>query len=69
MRFRRIGETFDGAIVERGRDPNQGVVMLREPAIEAPVTGITALLLGENVKVKLVEANPVKRSTRFELAG
>jgi exoribonuclease R len=64
----RIGETFAGAIVELGRgDPKQGVAMLRDPAIEAPVTGDVPLPLGEDVKLKLVEADPVKRSVRFEL--
>lgn len=63
----RVGETFDGAIVELGRDPKQGVAMLREPAIEAPVTGGIPLPLGENVRLKLIEADPAGRSTRFEL--
>jgi hypothetical protein len=61
----RIGETFDGAIVELGRDPKQGVAMLRDPAIEAPVTSDDPLPLGEDVKLKLVEADPAKRSVRF----
>jgi len=65
----RIGETFAGAIVELGRDPKQGVAMLREPAIEAPVTGDVPLPLGEDVKLKLVEADPAKRSVRFELVA
>jgi exoribonuclease R len=63
----RIGESFAGAIVELGRDPKQGVAMLRNPAIEAPVTSNVPLPLGEGVELKLVEADPGKRSTRFEL--
>jgi len=64
----RIGETFDGAIVERQRnDSRQGVVMLRDPAIEAPVSDKAPLPLGETVKVRLVEADPSKRLTRFAL--
>ncbi|MEO6263988.1 MAG: RNB domain-containing ribonuclease [Luteimonas sp.] len=66
----RVGETFDGAIVEVQRnDRNQGVVMLRDPAIEAPVSGNGDLPLGERVHVRLVETDPSRRITRFELAG
>jgi VacB/RNase II family 3'-5' exoribonuclease len=64
----RVGEMFDGAIVALQRDdPRQGVVMLRDPAIEAPVRGTAALPLGENVRVRLLEADPQTRITRFEL--
>ena len=64
----RIGETFDGAIVEIERDDRrQGVVVLRDPAIEARVTGSANLPLGERVTVRLVEADPATRSVRFEL--
>jgi exoribonuclease R len=66
----RLGEVFDGAIVEVGRgDPAKGMVIVRDPAIEAGVSSHTALPLGADVKVTLVEADPVKRMTRFELAG
>ena len=65
----RIGETFDGSIVESQRgDPRNGVVMLREPAIEAPVSGAAPLPLGDAVRVRLVEADPARRATRFVLA-
>jgi exoribonuclease R len=63
----RIGEVFDGAIVEvKANDPKQGVVMIREPAIDTLVSGPDALPLGAMVKVRLVEADPQRRSTRFE---
>lgn len=66
----RVGELFDGAIVElTASNPEQGIVMVRDPAIEAQVNGSTVLPLGASVKVKLVEADPDTRSTRFELAG
>ena len=76
----RIGENFEGAIVEVGHgganhdkpgrdDARNGIVMLRDPAVEAPVTSSNALPLGANVTVQLVEADPAKRSTRFELEG
>ncbi|WP_158755701.1 RNB domain-containing ribonuclease [Dyella sp. S184] len=66
----RIGDIFAGAIVEVApNDPRKGVVIVRDPAIEASVSSASALPLGADVKVKLVEADPVKRTTRFELVG
>jgi len=64
----RVGEQFDGAIVEVAADARRGVVMLRDPAVEAGVTGSSTLPLGADVKVTLVEADPATRTTRFELA-
>ena len=66
----RVGESFDGAIVEvTQHDPRKGVVIMRDPAIEANVSSASALPLGADVRVTLVEADPGKRETRFELAG
>jgi len=66
----RVGETFAGAIVEVAANaPTKGVVIVRDPAIEASVSSSASLPLGADVKVKLVEADPARRSTRFELAG
>ena len=63
----RIGDVFDGSIVDVQRnDPRQGVVMLRDPAIEAPVASQSPLPLGDAVRVRLVEADPARRITRFE---
>jgi hypothetical protein len=42
--------------------------MLREPAIEAPVSSPSPLPLGEPVQARLVEADPARRIARFELA-
>ncbi|MEO9079775.1 MAG: RNB domain-containing ribonuclease [Rhodanobacter sp.] len=64
----RVGEQFEGAIVEVASNARKGVVMLRNPAIETGVTADSALALGANVKVTLVEADPAKRVTRFALA-
>lgn len=65
----RIGETFTGAIVEvASNDPKKGVVIVRDPAIEANISSTSNLPLGADVKVKLVVADPAKRTTRFELA-
>jgi hypothetical protein len=50
-------------------DPHTGTVIVREPAIEATVTATAALPLGADVQVRLVQADPVSRVTRFEWAG
>jgi exoribonuclease R len=50
-----------------GNGSHGGIVMLRDPAIEARVTSDSDLPLGADVTVKLVEADPSRRSTRFEL--
>ena len=64
----RVGEVFEGAVVEIDKkDPQQGEVMLRELAILARVFANHALLLGEQVRVRLVEADPGARRIRFEL--
>lgn len=66
----RVGEVFDGAIVEVAHDdPDKGTVIVREPAIEAGISGTSSLPLGADVKVTLVEADPGTRVTRFALAG
>ena len=66
----RLGEVFDGAIVEVAHgDPARGRVIVRDPAVEASVSGSGNLTLGADVRVSLVEADPVRRVTRFELAG
>ncbi len=65
----RVGETFEGSIVEREKkDPAQGTAMLRDFAIEAPVQGVATLPLGEPVNLRLVEADPETRKVRFALA-
>ncbi|HUH54313.1 MAG TPA: RNB domain-containing ribonuclease [Rhodanobacter sp.] len=64
----RVGEVFPGAVVEVDHeDPHKGTVIVREPAIEAGVSGADALPLGADVEVSLVEADPVRRVTRFAL--
>ena len=64
-----VGDVFEGAIVEIARDdPRKGVVMLREPAIEAPVSGGADLPLGASMRVRLVVSDPLARTIRFEPA-
>jgi exoribonuclease R len=62
-----VGRQFDGAIVDVAADGSHGTVMLRQPAVEASVTSTSTLPLGADVKVTLVEADPVKRVTLFAL--
>lgn len=66
----RVGETFPGAITDLDdRDDRKGMVVLRELAVTAKVSSPgRALPLGEEVSVRLVEADVVTRRVRFELA-
>lgn len=72
----RVGETFTGDVVEITDHGNghptpghSGVVMLRDPAIEARVLASAPLPLGQEVKVRLAVADPVRRLVQFELVG
>src|SRR3546814_5423466 len=66
----RVGEVFEGAVVEVDRkDRRRGEVMLREPAIMARIEADAELPLGEPVRVRLVEADPVSRRIRLEQEG
>ena len=68
MLARRVGEVFDGAIVEvSGADASKGVVIVRDQAVEASVSSASALPLGSDVRVTLAEADPLTRVTRFTL--
>jgi len=77
----RVGDAFQGAIVEADGAEHErrnghgnaaaahgGVVMLRDPAIEARVTSAAPLPLGQEATVRLTEADPLRRVVRFELA-
>ncbi|MGN6512784.1 MAG: RNB domain-containing ribonuclease [Lysobacteraceae bacterium] len=65
----RVGADFEGTVVELARnDPRQGVIVLRDPAIESTVQGSAPLPLGERVRATLVEADPATRRTRFAWA-
>jgi exoribonuclease R len=64
----RIGETFEGVVLEVGHDDErEGTVMIREPAVEAPVASTSPLPVGEDVTVTLAEADPATRKVRFTL--
>ncbi len=74
----RVGERFEGAVVEighnGGRDrPEQawhaGMIMLRDPPVEARVASDAPLALGADVGVRLAIADPARRNVEFEVAG
>ncbi len=65
----RIGEEFTAVVVDAGdRDPMKGEITIAEPAIEATVTSQEPLPVGEQVQVRLIEADPAKRRVSFELS-
>lgn len=67
----RVDETFEGTIIEIAapahREASGGVVMLRNPAIEAHVTSGSAIALGADVHVQLTAADPATRTVQFEI--
>lgn len=67
----RVGELFTGVVTEVDDDePAHGSVMLADPAVEARLGAPDGrpLPLGDQVSVRLVEADPTRRVVRFELA-
>jgi exoribonuclease R len=66
---RRVGETFEGVVTDvDDKDKSEGVLVIQEPAVEGKlVSADGSLPLGQEVSAKLVEADPAKRTTRFEL--
>jgi exoribonuclease R len=65
----RVGETFAGMVVDvDDKDRTEGDVMVSDPAVEARVVATSGELpLGQDVQVRLVEADPERRKVRFEL--
>ncbi len=60
------GSSFEGVVLEvEHDDERKGTVMIREPAVEAPVTSRSPLPVGEDVTVTLAEADPTTRKVRF----
>jgi exoribonuclease R len=66
----RVGDTFTGVVLEADpHEPAKGDLMVREPAVEARVTAPSGTLpVGEEVRVRLVDADPATRVVRFALA-
>jgi exoribonuclease R len=65
----QVGSEFDGVITDVDeKEQSRGIVVLTKYAIEGRVTG-PALPLGQQVRVRLVEADIAKRTVAFELVG
>jgi exoribonuclease R len=62
----REGELFDGVIVDEDR--NGPLMQIAEPAILARVHA-ARVTPGDEVRVRLVEADPVARRVGFERVG
>ncbi len=64
----RVGEEFDGVVVSVDeKDERHGKVTVLEVGVEAPIEGDGKLPLGQDVRVRLVEADVEKRRVRFSL--
>jgi len=64
----RVGEEFDGVVISVDDDePTKGVVMLKDPGVEAPVVGSEKLPLGADVRVTLATADVANRKVEFRL--
>ncbi|KUN28645.1 ribonuclease II [Streptomyces antibioticus] len=64
----RVGEVFDGCVVEvEERRPSVGVVLLESPAVIGRIDGIEGedLPLGERLRVRLSQADPGAAKVRF----
>ncbi|SDR83203.1 Exoribonuclease R [Nocardioides scoriae] len=64
----RVGEQFDAVVLEASEDnPRKGTVMLRDPAVEARVGSQAPLPVGDEVRVRLTQADPATRKVAFEV--
>lgn len=63
----RVGETFDGVVVEVDREKPHGDVQVRDPAVHARIDG-ESLTLGEAIDVRVVEASVEHQRVVFERA-
>jgi exoribonuclease R len=64
----RVGDVFDGAIVDVRADRDAGVVQLRDPAVRGRIEGVD-LPLGTDVRVRVASADVATRTVRFEVAA
>lgn len=60
----RVGDVFTGVVVEVDRDEPRGDVQLREPAVHARIHD-GDLELGEEIRVRVVEASVLERRVSF----
>lgn len=64
----RVGERFPGVVVSaEPDDPHKGDAVIREPAVEARVTGDKPLPVGEDLELTLAEVDVDARTVRFTL--
>ena len=64
---KHLGDTFEAVVVDVDERDGGGTVQLRDPAVLARCQGDN-LPLGEEVRVRLIEANVLRRVVRFALA-
>lgn len=64
----RVGEEFDGVVVEVADGGERGTVVLSAPAVRAAVVG-SGLPLGERVRVRLALADIETHTVEFEFVG
>ena len=62
----RLGESFDGVVVDAANRRNEARIQVREPAIVANI-GADGLSLGQVVKLKLEGVDVERRSVHFEV--
>jgi exoribonuclease R len=64
----QVGQSFDGVVLEAGHDDERhGTIMVRDPAVEARISGGSPLPVGTDVSATLVEADPATRKVQFRL--
>ncbi|HET7350831.1 MAG TPA: RNB domain-containing ribonuclease, partial [Marmoricola sp.] len=64
----RVGERFEAVVLEAEHDDaRKGTVMVHDPAVEARVTSHSPLPVGDQVTVRLAEADVAGRVVRFEV--
>lgn len=62
----RVGEEFDGVVTSvREQEPTQGVVLLAEVGVEAPISSQRPLPLGADVRARLERADIAARKVAF----
>ncbi len=62
----RMGQAFTGTVLEVDADEDEGLLQLREPAVEARIRG-GALVLGDQVEATLVAADLLAGKVEFRI--
>ena len=61
-----VGETFTAVVVDVDeKKPTHGRITIADPAVEADATSAGTLPLGQEIQVKLAEADPAQRRVTF----